>query len=264
MLSDIDFAARYRQHLAASGRPQKPASAWDARAQALGAKPLESPYAAAFIARMDLSNSRTLLDVGCGPGTIGLLLAHRLERVFGLDHSPAMLEQLMRRAETLGADNVTPIHRAWEENWYDVPRCDIVVASRAGLVDDLEDALAKLNRHARQRVYLTQLAGGHFIDPEIDELLGRPRIGLPDHIYALNLLHARGIHATLSYIETPSRLAGAPDANAFVARAARLLGELSEEEASRLRAWYEADPECGQRGGAPLRWALLAWESPAD
>lgn len=264
MLSDIDFAARYRQHLDASGRQPKPVSAWDARAAELGAKPLGGSYANAFVSRLDLSDCHTLLDVGCGPGTIGLLLCDRMEHVYGLDHSPAMLEQLVRRAAELGADNVTSIRRAWEEPWHDVPRCDIVVASRAGLVADLDDALAKLNAHARRRVYMTQLAGGHFLDPEIDALLERPGIGLPDHIYALNQLHARGIYATLDYIETPSRLAGAESADAFVQRATRILGELSNEEASRLAAWYARDPERGRRGGAPMRWAMLGWESPVS
>lgn len=71
---------------------------------------------------------------------------------------------------------------------------DIVVASRSGMVTDLQDALAKLNAHARQRVYMTQLVGGDFIDAELIALLGRQRTSVPDYIYVANLLHAQGIH----------------------------------------------------------------------
>lgn len=257
-LDDFDFAALYRQHMAQSERRPKPASAWDARAESLGRKPLGGVYAETFISRMDLAGCRSLLDVGCGPGTIGLLLADRLERVIGMDYSPGMLEQLENNARRLGLDNVTPLLRAWEDDWSGVPICDIVVASRSGMVADLQDAIAKLNAHARRRVYMTQLVGGHFIDPELVALLGRQRDSVPDYIYTVNLLHAQGIHPRLSYIEVPSRLAGTRNFVEFAQR----LGELSDEETARLKAWYDADPQRAAAGGAPLRWALIDWAPP--
>ncbi|SHE31691.1 Methyltransferase domain-containing protein [Modicisalibacter ilicicola DSM 19980] len=259
-IDDIDFAALYRQHMARAERQPKPASAWDARAEALGRKPLGGIYAETFLSRMDLTGSRSLLDVGCGPGTIGLLLADRLEQVIGMDYSPAMLEQLENNARHLGLDNVTPLLCAWEDDWHDVPRCDIVVASRSGMVTELQDALAKLNAHARQRVYMTQLVGGHFIDADLTALLGRQRASVPDYVYAVNLLHAQGIHPRLSYIEVPSRLAGTRDFDEFAQRVAWSLGELTTEEAARLKTWYDANPERAAAGGTPLRWALIDWD----
>ncbi|ERS92081.1 methyltransferase domain-containing protein [Halomonas sp. PBN3] len=259
-IDDIDFAALYRQHMAQSQRRPKPPSAWDARAESLGRKPLGGAYAETFISRMDLTGCRSLLDVGCGPGTIGLLLADRLEEVIGMDYSPGMLEQLEHHASRLGLDNVTPLLRAWEDDWHDVPTCDIVVASRSGMVADLQDALAKLNAHARQRVYMTQLVGGHFLDAELASLLGRRRASAPDYIYTVNLLHAQGIHPRLSHIEVPSRLAGTRDFDEFAQRVAWSLGELSAEETARLEAWYRADSRRAAAGGAPMRWALIDWE----
>jgi len=69
-LDDIDFAERYRQHLRRSERPPKPASDWDKRGAAMGHSALGGAYAEAFVHRMNLDGARSLLDVGCGPGTI--------------------------------------------------------------------------------------------------------------------------------------------------------------------------------------------------
>lgn len=261
-LDDIDFAALYRRHLSRSQRRRKAPADWDRRAHKMGSKPPGGHYADTFVARMDLAGSRSLLDVGCGPGTIALLLAPRMHSVVGLDYSSAMLEQLMINARRLGLTNVTPLQRAWEDDWSDVPVCDIAVASRSGMVPDLAEALAKLNAHARQRVYMTQLVGGHFIDPELVVALGREPRSFPDHLYTLGLLHAQGIHAELSYIEVPSRLAGASDFDEFARRVAWSLGELSDDEHARLQRWYSADPERAARGGAPMRWALVSWTPP--
>lgn len=261
-LNDIDFAALYRQHLAQSRRAQKSPADWDARAKRMGRMPPGGHYADTFVARMNLDGSSSVLDVGCGTGTIALLLAPRMRSVVGLDYSPGMLEQLMNNARHLGLSNVTPLLRAWEDDWSDVPVCDIVVASRSGMVPDLADALAKLNAHARRRVYMTQLVGGHFIDPDLVSALGRSPRSFPDHLYTLGLLHAQGIYAELSYIEVPSRLAGTEDFNEFAQRVAWSLGELDDRESARLRHWYDADPGRAARGGAPMRWALVSWTPP--
>lgn len=259
-ISDIDFAALYREHMARSARPSKSAGAWDKRAGGMATRALGGAYSEAFIARMDLTGASSLLDVGCGAGTICLPLAGQLQQVYGLDHSPAMLDGLMANAQRLGLDNVQPLHCAWEDDWSAVPACDIVVASRSCSVDDMAMALDKLNAKARRRVYLTHLVGGQFIDPEIAALLGRSRAALPDYIYIVNLLHRAGIHPRLDYLQTPSRLAGTRDFDAFAGRVAWTLGELQAEERQALRQWYEACPERAARGGQPRRWAFISWQ----
>ncbi|WP_027960379.1 methyltransferase domain-containing protein [Halomonas halodenitrificans] len=262
-LDDIDFAQLYRQHLSQSQRQPKAPADWDRRAPRMGRKSLGGPYADTFVERMQLAGSRSVLDVGCGPGTIALLLAPHMHRVVGLDYSPGMLEQLMVNARRLGLSNVTPLECAWEDDWSEVPVCDIAVASRSGMVPDLAEALIKLNAHARHKVYMTQLVGGHFMDPELIVALGRQPRSFPDHLYTLGLLHTQGIHAELSYIEMPSRLAGASDFDEFAQRVSWSLGELDDEERARLHHWYSTDSERAARGGAPMRWALVSWTPPS-
>ena len=148
--SDIDFAARYRDHVRRTGRRERTPEYWNDRAAALSQRVFDAPYVRQFVARMDLRDCTTLLDVGCGPGTIGLSVPSQLDHVYGLDYSPGMLTMFAENARQRGLTRVTPMLRAWEADWADVPVCDIVVASRSTAVPDLEATLVKLDSKARR------------------------------------------------------------------------------------------------------------------
>lgn len=259
MINNIDFAQLYRAHLARSGRVSKSASEWDSKAADMRAAALDSPYRTEFVRRVQCRPGDTVLDVGCGPGTIGLALAPLANRVYGLDYSQGMLDAMMQNAADLQLGNVEPILAAWEDDWAAVPVCDISVVSRAAIVADMDAALDKLNQHTRARIYLTQLVGGRFVSREIEQLLGREDRSFPDHMYILNMLYQRNIHATLDYIESPSRLAGCNSADELLARVRWSFGELSTEDERRIAHWYQSDPEYARRGGEPMRWAFISW-----
>lgn len=258
-IAAIDFGRLYRDHLATAARTRKNASAWDSRATGMAAKALRSRYASEFVDRMDLRDCTSLLDIGCGPGTIALEVADQLECVVGVDYSAAMLDAMRTKATERGLENVETLHRAWEDDWSDVPQCDIVVASRSTTVEDIAAALAKLHAKARRRVYLTHLVGGHFTDPAVQAALGRSMPTVPDYIYLVNILHSMDIHPKVDYISHESRLADAVDFDDFARRVSWSIGELSPEEMARLRDWYERSTPT-ERAGAPMRWAFIAWD----
>ena len=56
----------------------------------------------AFASAADLSGSPRLIDVGCGPGTIALLLAELFTEVAGVDPDPEMLAEATRLAQGRG------------------------------------------------------------------------------------------------------------------------------------------------------------------
>ncbi len=257
-LGDIDFADRYREEVRRTKRPERTPSYWDSRAAAMGAGAFQSAYAQAFIARMDLGDCETLLDVGCGPGTIGLSVARRLRRVYGLDYSPAMLAAFSRHARDRGLTAVTPILRAWDDDWLDVPTCDVVVASRATAVPDFASAAAKLVSKARRRVYLTYPAHGRFVGDDVCRVLGRPHEPLPDYLSVVGILHHLGIHPRLDYLPDANRFAGCAGFDDFLVKAQAFVGDLSVDEVSTLRRYYE---EHGERIGLePMRWAFIWWD----
>ena len=145
----IDFGRLYRDHLATTARTRKTASAWDSRAAGMASKALNSRYAEEFVARMDLHGAASLLDVGCGPGTIGLAVAHQLQRVVGLDSSRAMLGAMRAKAAEMQLANVETLHRAWEDDWSDVPQCDIVFLRNVLIYFDVETKRTVLS-HVRK------------------------------------------------------------------------------------------------------------------
>ncbi len=258
----IDFGQLYREHMARAARREKRTTDWDARAQDMSLGVFTGVYVEGFVARLDLTGCETLLDVGCGPGTIALTVAPRLTHVVGIDFSPGMVDAFLEQARVRGVTNASALCRAWEEPWDDVPRCDVVVASRSSQVADLEAALLKMHAHARRRVYLTHKVGGRFLDDAVYDALGRADEPLPDYIYVVNILYRHGIHPRIDYLEGENRLERVRDADDCVRRVEWSIGPLTSEEGERLRRYY--DQRGGRLGGTPMRWALISWEKGAD
>lgn len=260
-IDDVDFAALYREHMAAS-RARRPPEAWDARAERTGRGRGDETYVEAFLARVDFAGCATLLDVGCGWGAVALAAAPRLETVWGLDYSPRMLELLVANARAAGLANVRPILRAWEDDWSDVPACDLVFASRSTLVTDMEDALLRLSAKARRRVCLTSRVGGTFVDVAACAAIGRePPPAAPDYIYALNLLHRMGIHARVDYIAAADRGPRRRTAEERLRRLEAGLGGLTDREREAFAAWIARQPEAPAAGDRPPTWAFLSWDA---
>jgi len=263
IIDDLDFGQMYRDHFERAGSPPKPAEFWDARAQAFDARVRAGGgYIDAFVSRVDLSGCRSLIDIGCGNGALTVALAKQLETAVALDYSPAMLEIARARAAEAGLADMTTVLRAWEEDWSDLPVCDIAIASRSIGVADLEAALQKLDRQARRRVYLTAPVGARIVNPSLVDALGRqpaPRIDKPDYIYIVNLLHRMNRMPKLDFIAHPGSEQPKADLESFERNAGFFLGELSEEERARLRAWRQANEDAPLFQSDWEHWAFISW-----
>ena len=72
-----------------------------------GRLPYPPGLEAALTDVLGLDGTGTLLDVGCGPGTVALRLAARFGRVVGVDPDPGMLAEAARLAGEAGIANAT-------------------------------------------------------------------------------------------------------------------------------------------------------------
>jgi SAM-dependent methyltransferase len=111
-----------------------------------GRLPYAPGLADAFARSLALDGRGRLLDVGCGPGTVTLLLAPLFAGVVGLDPDPGMLAHASRVAAERGVGNATWVRRRAEAlpaglgsfrivtfaasfHWMDRPRVAAAVAT---------------------------------------------------------------------------------------------------------------------------------------
>lgn len=127
--------------------------------------------ATAFAEELGLDGTGRLLDVGCGPGSLTLLLAGLFEEAVGLDADGDMLAEASRLAA--GAGNCRWVHRRAEElpaglgrfrlvtfaqsfHWFDRPR--VAAAVRGMLAPDGVCAHVHASTHES-------------VDPAVEELV---------------------------------------------------------------------------------------------
>ncbi|KAE9525706.1 class I SAM-dependent methyltransferase [Testudinibacter aquarius] len=262
-IHDIDFAELYRQHLRQATRAPKSAQDWDQKAEKMrqAAVDLQDDYVTAFLAKMALQAGDSVLDVGCGGGAIGLSLAKQVKQVYALDFSPKMLEVVQQRAAVLKVNNITPLLKSWDDDWRDVPLCDICVSSRSSMVNDLEAALNKLNQKAKRAVYMTMTVDKNFVAQEILQAIGRDGVGFPGYIYALNILYQQGYQVSVDFIHSTFGMNHVSewDKAALIRSVQWSIGRLSEHEITKLEAYYHQHQTQLSSYPSQKLWALLSW-----
>ncbi|HTO98089.1 MAG TPA: class I SAM-dependent methyltransferase [Myxococcales bacterium] len=239
--------------------------AWDRRAPSFARHPGRSGYVEKMLSLIDAGPSWSVLDVGCGSGALALPLARKVRSVIALDFSPRMLDILRGRCVEQGLGNVQTVLGAWEDDWekLGIGACDLALASRSLIVEDLRGALLKLHRAARRQVILTQPVGTGPIDPRIFAAAGRTHVSGPDYLYPLNMLRQLGIRARLDFIPVAQahRFASVGEA---LDGLAWMLPDPSPAELERLRDWLQQElvPVAGGLELLPAHsvcWAVLSW-----
>lgn len=267
--------------LQAARHPADDPAFWDSRAHHFQARETH-PYARAFIERAAVAGGESLLDMGCGAGSLAIPYGLRGNHVLACDFSPRMLDVLgegirVHHLETL----VTPKLLAWDDDWdaagMQPKSVDVAIASRSIATHDLAAALLKLDRTARRRCCITLIAtGSPRVDRHIMDAIGASVTESHDYVYAFNILVRLGRHPEVSYIISPRR----DTFNTLdegVADFARMLEGGNEERLPELRTYLAhhmvENPEAGMPGekGRPqgaymldhvreVCWAFIAWK----
>ena len=238
---EIDFDALYKAQKVRSSFGKKIAADWDKKAPSFNEGVMKSAYAREFIDKVDFTGVSALLDFACGAGALSVLAAKKAAQIYGYDFSPKMLEFARQNAQIHGAQNIKFAQKAFEDDWSDVPVCDVVLASRCLEVDDLKTALNKLLSKTKKSLYITFKVGGSFVDGDILDAIGREIEQKPDFVYLLNILFQMGYLPSLSYIKAKCHAGPEASAQELIQKTRwGLGGELSEAEEARLAEYFNS------------------------
>ena len=285
---DIDWAICFHELSHAADKDEagseKSRRAWNEKAPSFARKMKRSGYIGKLIDLMALDPSETVLDFGCGSGTLAIPLARAGHAVLACDFSPVMLEELERaagiadvavaRQTALPAPSAIAVcERSWQQCWDDLPRADAVISSRSLITDDLPDAIRKMEAHATQRVVLTTGVGDlPYRDARILAAMGRDTDDALDPAQLaciVNYLFSIGRLPRLDYIEVPGPWHRSTREELEQAiRRSHTPQSLEEKRA--LAAYLDAhiafnDAEQRFELDYPRtnRWSYLTWEPPA-
>jgi SAM-dependent methyltransferase len=239
---------------------------WDNRAPAFARNSSKSDYSEKFLRILDLKPNWTLLDVGCAAGTLAIPLAKRVNKITAMDISGNMLALLRERCAALGIPNIQTVQGAWEDDWnaLGIGTYDVTLASRSLITEDFESALAKLDKAARKRVYVTTIVGDGPHDRRIYRAIGRDLNPGPDYIYIYNLLYRMGIRASVNFITYNERNSYESRDEAFSHLSSKL--EITtHEEADILRAYLGENLVCEDgvwmmQYPRKISWAVFWWD----
>lgn len=264
-LEDIDWDAIWDREWRLGARGSG-VEYWNQRVADIDNVSGKDEYYRELLRRVTVSPGDSVLDVGCGTGALAIPLARKVRLVTALDWSPTMLEALGRRVAEAGVDNVKPVLADWlqVELGREVELHDVVIASRSLPMDNVREALVRLDRAATRRCYLTWIAEGNEFEAGLAAILGRPYHPFPPYTIIYNMLHGMGILADIGIfqIRGSQRFDSLREAMTNSTRGKSVDGDTAERLEAFLRSRLHRDG-AGYRRDFTVRWALISW-SKAD
>jgi SAM-dependent methyltransferase len=277
-LSTIDWTTMWKE--ACGNSPWKGLSSrelWDKRAAKFnkridnvktdGEKLDKDDYIYKMLARIETTPECTVLDIGCGPGTLAIPLAKKVKSITGLDISSEMLKHLKENADKDGISNIKYINCSWDDAVVgkDVEPHDIVVASRSLSPQDLKESMLKLASAAKKAVYFTLPVVHLPFDWEVYQVIGRIERKHPSYIYVFNTLYQMGIQANLEILNSKIRVKFSSVAEAMDDLQWRTT-PFSDTEKEKMKKYLEI--KFAEQKDSPVfrhegfsKWALIWWKT---
>ncbi|NLW34448.1 class I SAM-dependent methyltransferase [Syntrophorhabdus aromaticivorans] len=265
MFRSTDWNLVWKEMRAGRTTTQRGAANWEKRSSSARTMIRSDVYARDFFRIMRPQPEWTILDMGCGPGTLALPLAPLVTHITAADFAQGMLDIVAEECTVRGIRNISIKKLSWEDDWLEsgIGKYDVVIASRSLVTDDLREAITKLDSTARQKVFIVTIAGDGPYDRKVFEALGRPLNPGPDYICSFNVLYQMGIHARVDYIEQNGRGYESPE-EAFGSMN-WMVGDMTPEETTKLKAFIDQHLVFDQGRWMTdyerrTRWAVLWWD----
>jgi SAM-dependent methyltransferase len=242
---------------------------WNLRAPSFADHAKKTAYASNFIQLLNPQPDWSILDVGCGAGTLAIPLNPLVRRVTAIDFSDVMIDLLNKKCWEDGITNIDPRVVSWEEDWdtAGIALHDVAIASRSLVVEDLQGALVKLDSKARRKVFISAMVGDGPFDRRIFEAVGRDLERGPDYMCVYNLLNQMGIFADVTFVTSEAENKIYSDIDAAMKGLRWMIEDITEKEESLLRTYLECHLVKQTEGWMldyhyPVRWAIISWSKP--
>lgn len=266
--ADIDWNLLWKNSRNQKSWRSKNATEWDKKANSFSSRSKKSKYVPSILERLPLGPDVSILDIGCGPGTLALPLSSKVRSVTAFDYSQQMIALLDDQIREQRITNIRSLCCSWEDDWetFAIEPADIAIASRSMSVPDLHAALQKINRYSRRYVFITdRIAPGPF-DPEAFIALGRDFQSGPDYIYTVNMLYSMHIHPNIEVLELEGDITY-DNLDEVYTSYRWMFHDISKSEEQQLHQYLKdhltRDKETGTytlHRSHPVRWALIWWK----
>jgi 16S rRNA G527 N7-methylase RsmG len=153
------------------------------------------------LASLPVTEDSRVLDIGCGPGALSLMISERASHVTSVEPSPEMIGILEENIRKNEIDNITCVNKRWED--IDVQAdlqgpYDVVFASCSLGMMDMVEAIRKMVSCTSDYVYLFWIAGRNLWDiycPGIwNSLHNKEYHPMPKFNVLYNVLYQMGIY----------------------------------------------------------------------
>ena len=191
---EIDWAYFWMKKLDAK---KDRAKDWNKAAPNFGKSAKKDDYHTKLIEKIDLGKDDTVLDLGCGEGSITIPIAKKVKSVTGVDSAYKMLEILNEKAQKENISNIKTIEEDLTNITIDnVGKHDIVIASRSlNGVLNIKETIANINEIANKYVYITLFGPNNWkIEKEFYHYINKEYFEFPSHRYFFNILVDMGIY----------------------------------------------------------------------
>jgi SAM-dependent methyltransferase len=264
---DIDWNQLWLDEREKKSWKRKKKKDWNARSASFAKRSADSDFSRLFLAAMKPDPAWSVLDVGCGPGTLALPLAELGLQVTALDSSEGMLEQLHMAQEAAGITSIRTVLGSWTDSWQDLglQKHDVTLAARSLAVTDLRAGLEKLNRWATKKVFVVDRVGAGPFDPDLFAEIGRDFQPGPDFVFTVNILLQMGITPRLDYLQFDQQRTYARQQEAEEA-VAWMVDDLTESEELKLQRYVIERLSQNDDGSVtltrrtPVKWAFISWD----
>ena len=218
-----------------------------------------------MLERIEVKPEWSVLDIGCGPGTLAIPLAKKVRSVTALDISEEMLKHLKDNADKNGLKNINYLNSSWLDACANrqVEKHDVVVASRSLMFGDMQKSLSCIVSAARRAAYLTFPVIHLPFDWEVYQAIGREGKKHPPYIYIYNMLFQTGVQANVEILRCRIKVRFTSVEEA-VKKLEWRTEPFTTEEKSRLTGFLEKKFSESKETGVLThegysKWALIWW-----